>query len=72
MLGVNRVVANDSVKWVSTIAEFNMEVDQCNVVLDDFCKILLSFAAAAAAAGHDSNERKEINAIQKTRINEIA
>ena len=65
----NRVVANDSVKCVSTIAEFNMEVDQCNVALDDFCKRLLSFAAAAVA-GHDNDERKEINAIQKARIDE--
>ena len=45
-----------------------MEVDQCNVALDDFCSRLLSFAAAAA--GHDNDERKEINAIQKARINE--
>ena len=44
-----------------------MEVDQCNVALDDFCKRLLSFAAAA---GHDNDERKEINAIQKARIDE--
>ena len=45
-----------------------MEVDQCNVTLDDFCKRLLSFAAAAAAAGHDNNERKDV--IQKARIDE--
>ena len=58
VLGVNRVVANDSVKCVSTIEEFNMEVDQYNVALDDLCKRLFSFAAAAAAAagGHDNDE----------------
>ena len=46
-----------------------MEVDQCNVALDDFCKRLLSLAAAVVA-GHDNDERKEINAIQKARIYE--
>ena len=45
-----------------------MEVDQCNVALDDFCRRLLSFAAASA--GHDNDEQKEINAIQKARIDE--
>ena len=46
-----------------------MEVDQCDVALDDLCKRLLSFAA-----GHDDDDkgkiRKEINSIQRTRINE--
>ena len=31
-----------------------MEENQCNVALDDFCKRLLSFAAAAA--GHDNDD----------------
>ena len=42
-------------------------------IVFSICKRLLSFAAAAAAAAaacHDNDERKEINAIQKARIDE--
>ena len=45
-----------------------MELNQCDIASNDFCKRLLSFAA-----GHDNDIgkiQKEINAIKKVRINE--